>query len=328
MSGNADEHPSDEKLQFASDGNYYDWLKYRRGQPDINGHVIDSIHARCPDFVIYFCKDNGLSDLYYECTDKLLETTAVANACLAQINRLVSDEEKKRRETLECVADAFEMLLCGQKEESEAVLKDTVTQLEVWHETVGRLYYQSAALFAAILVWILYLSNNAAGPFLRLLDPWLLAAALGATGGFFSVCLNLDKIKVNVNQSLKTLYYAGATRAAVALIAAVACLLAVRGKIILGLAAMASADTAAKVIPDAVLFFLFLAGFSETFITNVLRDSEQNAAAGEKKTPPPPAPPAAVPPVAPAPVAPAPAAPAPAAPAPAPPAPKPKDPNA
>ena len=266
----------DQKL--AGDQNWYSWLEYEHGKEDINGHVIESIHTRCSDFVIYFCKQDGLSDLYYECTDGLLKTTAAPNAHLAKINRLVSDNEKKRRETLECVADAFEMWLCGQTKESEAILTDIILQLEVWRETRGRLSYQSAALFAAVATWALYLCNSNGG-WLPPLDPWLLAAALGATGGFFSVCLNLASIKVNVNQSSSQLYIAGATRAAVALIAAVACLLAVRGKIILGLAATAEAAGAPETaIPAAVLFFLFLAGFSETFIPNVLRDSEKNAA--------------------------------------------------
>ena len=266
--------------KYAGDNCWYPWLDYEHGKEDINGHVIESIHTRCPDFVIYFCKQDGLSDLYYECTDGLLKTTATPNAHLAKINRLVSDNEKQRRETLECVADAFEMWLCGQTKESEAILTEIIEQLAVWRETRGRLSYQSAALFAAIATWALYLCNRN-GAWLLLLDPWLLAAALGATGGFFSVCLNLASIKVNVNQSSSQLYIAGATRAAVALIAAVACLLAVRGKIILGLAATAETAGAQETgIPAAVLFFLFLAGFSETFIPNVLRDSEKNAATG------------------------------------------------
>jgi hypothetical protein len=281
MNSTPQDAPQDKPLPVAGDGQSYPWLDYEVGKPDINGHVISSIHARCPEFVIYFCHDDGLSDVYYECTEKLLKTTAVANGYLAHINRLVSGEEKKRRETLECVADAFEMLLCGQKPGAEAILKDIVAQLEVWRETLGRLFYQSAALYLSVAAWWLYwmVSKSDIAP---TATPWLLAAALGATGGFFSVCLNLASIKVNVNQSLKTLHAAGATRAAVALISAVACLLAVKGKIILGLAA-GTPETDTATISSAVMFFLFLAGFSETFIPNVMRDSEKNAAAGAPK---------------------------------------------
>ena len=269
-----------------------DWRNYELGSRDINDHVITLIHARCPEFVIYFCggDEDGRAwmdklfrkgkdlDLYYECTDALLKRTPVANACLAQINRLVTSEKEKRRETLECVADAFEMLFCEQRKEAEAVLKDIVTQLEVWRETRGRLYDHAATLVAAVVVWILLLTNK----YLHLmpeLDPWLLAAALGVTGGFFSVCLNLASIRVNVNQSLRTLSYSGSTRAAVALIAGVACLLAVRGKVILGQAATdAGGLEGSNDVSPAIMFFLFLAGFSETFIPNVLRDPKQNTA--------------------------------------------------
>ena len=267
----------------AGDGKTYNWLDYERLEKDCNGHVIDSIHARCADFVIYFCREGdtpqGASDLYYECTDKLLETMASANAALAKVNRMLPEEEKKRREILEFVADAFEMRLCGQKEESEKILSDIVTQLQVSKETRGRLWYQSATLVTALGVWALYflLPAFADGANLTQVKPWILAAALGATGGFFSVCLNLGSIQVNANQSLLPLFFGGATRAAVALIAAIACLLAVQGKIILGLVGdVSNPETAGEIIRPAVMFFLFLAGFSETFIPNVLRDAEKN----------------------------------------------------
>lgn len=62
--------------KFAGDNCWYPWLEYEHGKEDINGHIIESIHTRCSDFVIYFCKQDGLSDLYYECIDGLLKTTA------------------------------------------------------------------------------------------------------------------------------------------------------------------------------------------------------------------------------------------------------------
>lgn len=267
----------------AGDGKSYDWLFYERLDKDANGHVIDSIHARCADFVIYFCRENddprGTSDLYYECTDKLLAEMASANAALAKVNRMLPEEEKARREILEFVADAFEMRLCGQKDESEKILSDIVTQLQVSKETRGRMLYQSAALATGLVVWALYfvLPSIVSESSLTHVAPWILAAALGATGGFFSVCLNLGSVQVNVNQSLLPLLFGGATRAAVALIAAIACLLAVQGQIILGvIGAVTSPETPGEVLRPAVMFFLFLAGFSETFIPNVLRDAEKN----------------------------------------------------
>jgi hypothetical protein len=53
------------------------------------------------------------------------------------------------------------------------------------------------------------------------------------------------------------------------------------------LAAPETPPIPAVVISSAVKFFLFLAGVSETFIPNVLRDSEQNAGTGgpKKKNP-------------------------------------------
>jgi hypothetical protein len=267
----------------------YPWADYKPGEKDVNGNKIDSIHARCDEFVIYFCKDDGTSDLYFECTEELLATTESPSAQLAKINRLVTENERKRRKTLECVADAFEMWLCGQHNESLQILKDIVAQLEMWRTTKGRMYYQFSALVAPVLLWIIYIvivgfsySDKGLSSLTFIFDalPWLLAAALGATGGFFSVCLNLPKITVNMNQEIKDLLSAGGTRAAIALIAAVACLLAFRGKIILGLAEPAAPLAEDIILSAPVMFFLFLAGFSETFIPNVLRDAEKNHSGG------------------------------------------------
>lgn len=283
----SNELPSKSVKPVARDGRYYDWLEYDIGKNDLNGHPIESIHARSDEFIIYFCK-TPLSDLYYECTDPLLEKTGLPNATLAKVNRLLPDIESERRTVLEFVADAFEMWLCGQYPESQKILDEIVAELANSRETRGRLNYQAAALTWAGVVWVLFFIHQAPAinQAFPALGQWLLAAALGATGGFFSVCLNLASIKVDVNQSLRFLWFAGATRAGVALLAAVACLLAIQGKIILGLAGAGDAVdyTDLKMIPKPIFFFLFLAGFSETFIPNVLRDSEKNVAVSGGKT--------------------------------------------
>lgn len=77
------------------------------------------------------------------------------------------------------------------------------------------------------------------------------------------------------------------TRTIVAIIAAIACLLAIRAKIILGLTADGQKVTL-EGLTMVEMFFCFLAGFSETFIPNVLRDAEKNAPmdSGSEKTEP------------------------------------------
>lgn len=253
------------------------WAKYEPGQNDNSGNKIQDILARCPEFVIYFCEETpGYFDLYYECTEELLNDMGIPDEALAKINRLLPDNLDERKEILELVADAFEMWLCGHKDKGKAILDDIVDQLKTTREGQGRLCYQSATMWVTGFFWLFYLCLHGTGWIPPGWEPWMLAAALGSLGGAFSVCLNLGKITVNVNQSSKFLISAGGTRAIIAIIAAIACLLAIRAKIILGLAADGERTTPAA-LTMVEMFFCFLAGFSETFVPNVLRDAEQNA---------------------------------------------------
>ena len=253
----------------------YYWSDYEAGKPDGAGHTIHSILAKCPDYVIYFCEESqpGRFSLYYECTDMLLESMGIPDAALAKINRLLPEKLDERTEILELVADAFEMWLCNSRVQSQAILDDIVSQLKTTREGQGRLLYQGAAMALAGFIWIFYLCLHGTQMMPTNWEIWVLAAALGSAGGVLSVCINLGKISVNVNQSSKFLASAGRTRAIVAIIGGMALLLAMRAKMILDVDP--SQNTGVESLTMFEMFFCFLAGFSETFVANVLRDAEK-----------------------------------------------------
>lgn len=293
------------------------WKQYEKAKPDVNGRIIHSIHSRSDEYIIYFCKTNEdgsdpadnilddaakingplgtrasrkppVSNLYYECSPKLLETTADANAQLAIINRLVSDSEHNRREVLELAADAFEMLFLNQKKESLGILSDITQQLTMRRQVKGQLNYLAAVIGGAVLVWawygilVYFITDNSMEPL------WLLAGALASTGGILSVCLNLSSIKIDINQSTFFVSCSGGARFVIALLSGIVCYLAIGGRIILGF--IGDEPTATEInsmdyATPIMLFFFLLSGFSETFIPNVLKDAESKPRSGEPPIP-------------------------------------------
>ena len=112
--------------------------------------------------------------------------------------------------------------------------------------------------------------------------PWILAAALAILGGLFSVCLNLGSLEVNVNQQKWFLLIAGATRSIVAFLAGIGLLLAMRSKMFAGIAYQDGKPPDGTALQIAEMFFCFLAGFSESFVPNILSKAADPKAADAK----------------------------------------------
>jgi hypothetical protein len=267
-----------------------DWKKYRVGGGDRAARKIDKIYALGYSYVIYF---SG-SELFYEVAlgEERIEL-GEADMALARINRLLpfvdpvdnhSYAHHHKISTLELVADAFEMVITGERLEGLTILDNILVKLQMTAEGKRRLVYQAGAVFMAAIGWIIYLGLHNLGFMPLGWEPWMLAAALAMAGGAFSVCLNLAKLEVSINQQMSFLLAAGATRSIVALLAGIGLLLAMRAKMVAGFAYQTTGIPPAAVagLVTAEMFFCFLAGFSETFVPNILRDSEKNPGGSTK----------------------------------------------
>lgn len=224
----------------------------------------------------------------------LVKDLGPTNAALAHINRLLPDNPKSKESeiyrnkfsTLELVADACEMVFCGEAADALDILKQIQDRLQTTEEGKRRLMYQLASVLITVFLWIffLYAVNQSRLP--ADWEPWMLAAGLAAAGGVFSVCLNVATLEVSVNQQKGFLLAAGATRSLIALLAGIALLLAMRSKMFVGIVYNGEPPLAVEHLTMAEMFFCFLAGFSESFVPNILRDSEKKIAAGNTSPPP------------------------------------------
>jgi len=260
-----------------------DWHDYKTGGLDRAGRSIEKVYALDDNYVIYICD----CELFYETKVGLVKDLGPMNAALARINRLLPDNPKNKDgptyrnkfSTLELVGDAFEMAFCGETEDAMDILNGIRDKLQTAEEGKRRLMYQFGSVAITIAVWVVYaFFHNSEGA-----NPWILTAGLALAGGVFSVCLNLGSLQVNVNQSKPFLFSAGATRSVVALLAGIALLLAMRSKMFAGI--VYSGQPPDGGVPPAIgspltvveMFFCYLAGFSESFVPNILRSTEKKA---------------------------------------------------
>jgi hypothetical protein len=89
----------------------------------------------------------------------------------------------------------------------------------------------------------------------------------GALGAFFSVSIGLNKLKISNTITLTEMLYAGFVRVPIGVIAASVVILLISGGWILG-------AIESEYQTWTVYLFGFLAGFSELFVPNALKQAE------------------------------------------------------
>jgi hypothetical protein len=261
------------------------WQTYRAGEGDRAGRKIRKVYAVGDGYVIYFIG----SELYYETAPMVGKDLGPADSALARINRLLdANPAEGTREydinvsTLELAADAFEMFFCGERDEALDILNGIRDKLQAKEEGQRRLAYQAGTVVITAVVWIVYLLLQSWRSLPAEWYSWILAAALAMLGGLFSVCLTIGSLEVNVNQQKWFLPIAGATRSIVAFLAGIALLLAMRSKMFAGIAYPDDVPSDGAPLELAEKFFCFLAGFSESFVPNILSKTADQKTADAK----------------------------------------------
>lgn len=266
-----------------------DWRTYKAGECDREGNRIEKICAKADDYILYF----AASSLYYQVGPTITKSLGPMDSCLAKINRLLPRDPgpklswgyKNMMATLELAADGCEMVFCGEEQEGLEILNGLVDRLKTYEESRRRLWYQIGTLATGFVFWVLYCVLWYWKCVPREIFPWMFAAVLAVVGGVFSVCLNISSLEVNVNQTQAFVFIAGATRAIVAMLAGIAVLLAMRSKSFAGVIYKDGPPRLFEYLTACEMFFCFLAGFSESFVPNILKDNEGKTGSGKGGAP-------------------------------------------
>jgi hypothetical protein len=101
----------------------------------------------------------------------------------------------------------------------------------------------------------------------------------GAIGGFLSVSIGLHKLRIDPDTDWKINAVAGASRIVIAIIGSIFVYLAIVSKLVLGNLSLADSEAGLYAISLA-------AGFSETFVPNILRHLTSETEEGRAERPP------------------------------------------
>jgi hypothetical protein len=192
---------------------------------------------------------------------------------------VMQDRQAFRERIFELVAQAMSAALEECTEEAQRILEQTRACVDERRDSMNRMRYVVANTVSAGLILLLgsalYLSNALGDllPKMVVTDNKVAVVVVlmaGALGAFFSVAVALNDVKVRWSITLSEMFYAGSVRIPVGVIAAAAVTWLVEGGWILN-------AVKPEYLAASVLLFGFLAGFSERFVPNALKQVEEQA---------------------------------------------------
>lgn len=271
---------------------------------DLLGYLVEDILVWNEKFIVYSIRDgsDGCDRLRYHLSDdyekasRLRANLAGVIGPIAYINDLASQYprrrwlgmaksqlyDKIRKRSLELGGQAIQLALEGSAASAADMLERFAAEIESRRDSRNRMRYVYASLVATIVMlasWFLMRPEMPAPDFLEPLksamakitldpaaDPLLVidVLAFGALGAFFAVSFDIRAIKVRYAISLWEMFYSGFSRVLIGVIAAAVVILLIRGDWVLG-------GLRPDIMPATYYLFGFLAGFSEMFIPNALK---------------------------------------------------------
>ena len=288
----------------------------KKGEPDASGDTVTDIFVGTDQFIVYVASagsgDRGrlryvLPDDYEVARQFRAKLTPIVGD-LAFVGDVVaglpdrglfglnSQYATLRRRTLDLMARAMQAAFEDQPDAALALVTRARDEVVSRRDSRNRMRYIFANAMALGAILALWLASDRAGLTLppalveaRDVTPAAAAAAptfrpldvltLGAFGAFFAVSAAINQVKVQHTISFWEMIYAGFVRVPIGVIAAGVVIFLISGGWIL-----ASISDAYR-LPSLYLFG-FLAGFSELFVPNALKQVEAGTQVKQPETKP------------------------------------------
>lgn len=231
------------------------------GAKDDEGETITLVYRVTDTFAVYLTR-NGVKHV----------SRHPIGACFARIIGPATELNHFREEfpfVDLAVAQAKAACLDGIPEQAREVLLHAHRRVLSLLTGAGRLRYVLVCMLtSAFVVAAVSVLSYVALPQEQLIVPWM--AACGSIGAFLSVSINLRSLQIDPAAPRAMTTISAVSRVVIGMIGAGFILLVARGNLVLGL--LADLNN-----PEALLAIGVLAGFSETFVPNVLRRVETQA---------------------------------------------------
>jgi hypothetical protein len=233
----------------------------RAGAIDAEGEKIILVYRLTDDFAVYIT-ENGVKHISRQ-------PTAGRFAPISGAAFELNHYRKQFTFVDMAVAQAKVACLEGSPQQAQEILDHTQSRVLHLLTGAGRLRYILVCMVTSGVV----LTTASALSYITLPPEHLFVAwvaACGSLGAFLSVSLNLTGLQIDPAATSMTTTISAASRIVIGMIGALFILLVIRGNLILGILADLKN-------PAAILAIAVVAGFSETFVPNVLRRVETQA---------------------------------------------------
>lgn len=185
--------------------------------------------------------------------------------------------------TRDVIAKIMASCFDGYNATAMVLTRNVLSDLRTRRDSANRMRYIWANIAGFIVFLSIVRSIDISNFHLQRGDQYLDVITFGILGAFFSVSVGLKEVKIKHSITFAEMLYAGFIRIPIGIIGAIVVIVLVEGNWILGMLN----DTLKN---WGLYLFGFLAGFSELFIPNALKQVEQSTSIGQPAGGGPPAP--------------------------------------
>ena len=255
-------------------------LDYLEGSTDPDGTKIEVVYTRTDEYVIYRGKKGKIQ--YYIADENVPKEERIYAQRILEIGSEMAKiyslqpEELRGVELINTqIGRAMSQCIEGRIDAAKNLLKDATRRLIRLRCLQTRLNYLLAAAITALIPFIILMLIKLFNLFSNFPEISLYSKILtfGALGGFLSVSLNVWQLDVDLDAGRIFNFAAGCSRIFIAVAAAFVAYFAIKAKLILGTIQENHYGTYVALIA---------AGFSESFIPNILGNLSQKET--EKET--------------------------------------------
>lgn len=239
--------------------------KYNEGDT-YEGEIINSIFSSTERYLIFEGNNSGTVTVATNDPDLRANCSKISSKISLITGYLVTKAEM--RKFVDRIGLAYSEAIESNFEIANEICDTMIKDIILLKKNKGRFSYLATCLMFVIFFVILsYLQSKFSIE--PLFDPYLTIMVFSAIGGFFSVALNINKIEIDIDDFSLFHFFNGGLRILISILAGVIIYVLIKSELI---------------IPSLIneqnnhVFYLLavLAGFSESYIPNLLKKIELN----------------------------------------------------
>lgn len=241
--------------------------KYMVGDTDDKASVITRIYIKNANHIIYEINDSG--DIGMMMADPSIYPWKAISSHTARISTLLRSRKEKKA-FLSNMAKAYHDFFSGNSSSAVALLQTIERDIIKHKQVAGKLNYLITGLILVVNICVLVMVFSFV-PVMQAYHEWKMMfymAAFGSFGGFLSISFRINKLKLDLEGGSLFPRLTAISRIFIAILSSFIVMAVIRSNLIFGV----MNDPAN---PYIYYTLAVLAGFSESFIPNILHQIEK-----------------------------------------------------